>query len=219
MWNNESFIYSNQSVFQEIDQFNKTLDEVVLLSDFIDRIVSKINLCSMAFGIVGNLFCIIVLFNKHMLQKRFHYYLLALAFSDLFYCLIVFSNYAYFIINPPNLLYDLAWSTCYLTDFAYKSFDSIGVILTLIVSFDRVYAIRNPLALRNFFTYRFPKRIILFASKFIYIFIQIINENSLSNFDDSCQKLIESIHKIFDSINLLAFKTYFLVKNNSRFIS
>ncbi len=154
---------------------NRTLTDTQKTQMWFDEIVSKINFCSMLFGIFGNLICVGVLAHKKMLKKKFHFYLLALAFSDLFYCLIVFSNYVVFIFDPPNLLYDFSRFTCYFTDYIYKSFDATGVILTLIVSLDRTCAITRPIAFRNFFTLRFPKTIIIVASKLKPQYIPIQN--------------------------------------------
>lgn len=147
----------------------ETLTETQLTQMRIDEIVSKINFCSMLFGIFGNLICIGVLFHRKMLRKKFHIYLLALAFSDLFFCLIVFSNYAFYIFNPPNLLYDISWFTCLFTDYIYKSFDATGVLLTLIVSLDRIYAITRPINFRNSLTLRYPKLLVILTSK-LYLY-------------------------------------------------
>jgi len=156
---------ASQNTSLNLFQANNTLTDIERAQIWFDEIVAKVNLSSMLFGIFGNLICVGVLAHKKMLKKRFHLYLLALAFSDLFYCLTVFSNYAVFVFNPPDLLYEVSSFTCYFTDYIYKSFDATGVILTLIVSLDRTYAITRPIQFRNFFTLRFPKTIIIITSK------------------------------------------------------
>lgn len=130
--------------------------------DLIDYVVSRINLGSMLFGILGNLVCIFVLVQKSLLNRKFNWYLLALAFADLNYCLIVFANYLVYALSlsdPPQVIYDLSKITCYLTDYVVHSIDSFCVFLTLILSIDRLYAIMHPIKSRFFLTYRYPKKI------------------------------------------------------------
>ncbi len=140
---------------------NASLNPGELLQFQIDDLVSKFNMSSMLFGIAANLLCISVFANKSQLKRRFHYYLLTLAIADLLYCLIVFTNYLVFVLDPPNVLYDLSPLTCYLTDYIIGSIDSISVLTTMILSIDRVYAITRPLKFKEFPTYRFPKLLVL----------------------------------------------------------
>ncbi len=134
---------------------NSTLSPIELLQFQIDDLVSKFNMGSMLFGIFANLLCISVFANKTQLKRKFHYFLLALANADLLYCLLVFLNYLVFIIDPPNVLYDLNSFTCYLTDYIIGSIDSFCILITMVLSIDRVYAITKPLNFKEFPTYRF----------------------------------------------------------------
>ena len=140
---------------------NETQYDQEALGTF-DTIVSRINLSFMGFGILGNLACISVLFQATMLRKKFHLYLLALAFGDILYCIIVFCNYMIYIGDPPNLLFDFSEITCYFTDYIVGSIDAFCVFITLVVSVDRLYAIIRPIRIRDFATYRYPRLIVLF---------------------------------------------------------
>ena len=165
---NSQLLFDNNTI-EAIKSVAAANETYIKLQITIDTIVSKVNLVSMIFGTFGNLICLCVLCNRNMLRKKYHYYLLSLAFSDFCFCAILASYYLYFEINE-QYLYDIHWSFCYLLDYVYKSFDSVGVILTLIVSIDRTYAVRNPMDLRSFFTYRFPKSIAIVTSRSFQIF-------------------------------------------------
>ena len=125
----------------------------------IDALVSRINLGSMLFGIVGNFLCICVFKNKALLKKRFNWYLLILAFIDCIFCTIVFLNYLVFNINQERALYDLSKFTCYFTDFIVNSVDEYSVFLTLLLSIDRLNAITNPIRNKFFVTNRYQKQL------------------------------------------------------------
>lgn len=86
-----------------------------------------------------------------------------MAAADLFFCVIVFTNYYIVLTNQTSALYDYSWFTCYFTDYIVNSLDAFCVFLTLILSVDRLYAIIRPIQNKMFFTYRYPKRIAVFG--------------------------------------------------------
>ena len=131
------------------------------IHDKIDAIVSRINLVSMLFGVVGNLICMCVFNNKILLKKRFNWYLLMLALVDFVFCFIVFANYMVFTLDNAKALYDLSKFTCYFTDFIVNNVDEYSVYLTLLLSVDRLYAIRRPINIKFFVTYRYQKQLAL----------------------------------------------------------
>jgi hypothetical protein len=135
------------------------------IHDQIDAVVSRVNLASMLFGIVGNLICICVFnYNKILLKKRFNWYLLMLACVDCIFCCVVFSNYLVFTLyRQQRALYDLSSLTCYCTDFVVNSVDEYSVLLTLLLSIDRLYAIRRPINIKLFVTYRYQKQVTAFG--------------------------------------------------------
>ena len=138
------------------------MEEEELIHNQIDNVVSRINLATMLFGILGNLVCIFVLVQKSLINRKFNWYLLTLATADLIYCMILFANYLLYALSstdPPLMIYDLCKLTCFLTDYVVNSIDSFCVFVTLILSIDRLYAIKNPIKARFFITYKFPKQI------------------------------------------------------------
>ena len=125
----------------------------------IDVIAARVNYFLMLFGIVGNSLCMCVLVQKKLLGHRFNCYLLVLALVDLVFSTVVFANYSVMYTNPNRALFDLNKVACYFTDYFVHAIDSFCVIITLIVSLDRFYAIIKPIRLRSLFTNRYPKQI------------------------------------------------------------
>lgn len=129
------------------------------MHDSIDVIVTRVNFFIMLCGVVCNLVCMCVLLQKKLLGRKFNYYLLVLALADFSFSVIVFVNYCVIYQTKDRAIYDLSRFTCYLTDYIMQTLDSFCVILTLIVSLDRFYAIINPVKLRLTFINRHPKNV------------------------------------------------------------
>ena len=145
---------------QSISHFNDSLvTEKNYFTEQTDNVVSKINLTLMCFGIVGNLMCMWVLAHKKLYQKRFNRYLLMLAFVEFFFCIIAFANYLTLNLNAEvnqgrgrRALYDLSVFTCYFTGFIVNILDELSVYFVLLMSIDRLQAIRCPIKIKLFIT-------------------------------------------------------------------
>lgn len=59
---------------------------------------------------------------------------------------------------------------CYSADYIFHSLEALTAFLTLILSVDRLYAILRPMRIKSFFTYLYPKRIVLL----VYVIILAI---------------------------------------------
>lgn len=140
---------------------NETINDIQIA--YVGKLVSIINLALMIFGFIGNSFCILVFIRKELSSRKFNSYLLILAISELLYCLFILSNSLTYLTIPPKHLYDLSMFTCYTTDFFVGTIDAFCVLLTLLVSIDRLYAILYPIKVRQFFTNRYPKRVAFIA--------------------------------------------------------
>jgi hypothetical protein len=136
-----------------------------------DLEIAKINICVTFFGIIGNFLCIIILFQKKLLCRKFNFYLLLLSFSELFYCMIVIVNSSKFYFDTPRFIFDMSSITCLFTDYLVGAIDGYCVLLTLVLSVDRLYAIAKPMRSRHFLTSRYPKRVAFFC----FILVLIIN--------------------------------------------
>ena len=145
---------------ENISHFSNSLTtEKHYFTEQTDYIVSKINLTLMLFGIVGNLVCMWVLAHKKLYQKRFNRYLLILALVEFFFCIIAFANYLTLNLNAEvnqgrgrRALYDLSVFTCYFTGFIVNILDELSVYFVLLMSIDRLQAIRCPIKNKSFIT-------------------------------------------------------------------
>ena len=136
---------------------------------YIDNIVSRFNLGSMFFGIIANFLCITVYCHRKQLQTRFQIYLLAVAITDFCFCIIIFLNYLIYVVDTPNVLYDYSYLTCYFTDYIVGCLTAFSTLMTLILSFDRFVAVKNPLMLKSRLTQTHPKLIIFFSAAWTFI--------------------------------------------------
>ena len=150
-----------------------------IVSKHTDHIVSQLNVALMFFGIVGNMTCLCVLTNRKLYKKRFNRYLLTLAFVELCFSSIVFANYLIFSLYQPKehhhhhrrrTLYDLSRFTCYYIDFIVNILDELSVYLMLLLSIDRLYAIREPIKTKLFVTQQKQKRCVLAGVLLIVFF-------------------------------------------------
>ena len=150
-----------------------------IVSKHTDHIVSQLNVALMFFGIVGNMTCLCVLTNRKLYKKRFNRYLLTLAFVELCFSSIVFTNYLIFSLYQPKehhhrrrTLYDLSRFTCYYIDFIVNILDELSVYLMLLLSIDRLYAIREPIKTKLFVTQQKQKRCVL-AGVLLVVFFNL----------------------------------------------
>ena len=209
---------SNGSVY--IENLSKSLN--VTLNSFdtydkdylespTDRISAVINLGIMIFGVLGNLICILVFSQKALLNRRFNWYFLALSFADLIFCFILLTNYSSYALfrshrlsigRIPLHLYDLSELTCVLYEYMLNTTDAFSVFLTLTLSIDRLYAITNPIKVRMFVTYRFPKHIIVI----IYLALHLIKSPEI--FLGGKKFKIEDEDLVPDQLNSSNIKTF-----------
>lgn len=66
---------------------------------------------------------------------------------------------------------DLSWATCNLVDLTFEILNAFNLLLVLVLSIDRLYAIVNPLKLKMFFTYKYTKRIIPLVFLLVLLFV------------------------------------------------
>ena len=89
--------------------------------------------------------CSIYVFSQKKLQKRkLNNYLLILAVFELIFCTILFSDYMFRTVYiKPMFLHDLNIYTSMFFDFSIHFIDSFESVLTLILSVDRLLAMKN----------------------------------------------------------------------------
>jgi hypothetical protein len=165
------FYIDNNSI---LENFNNSIDdfmEPMTIHDHIADIIININFFTMLFGIFANIFSMIIFLQRELRVRKYNWYLAMLSFFDFTFCFIVFTSYLVLRhSNPTKSLFDLNIVTCFMTDYIVNLIDSCCVILTLILSIDRLYAILSPFNSRNFYIYRYPKK----TAFITFVFLTII---------------------------------------------
>ena len=115
--------------------------------------ICHITVILMLLGIVGNILSVYVFLQR----KRRHFYLLLLASFELVFCVIIFIDYFFrMIYNKSMFLHDLNIFINIIIDFLIHTIDSFTVIITLLLSIDRLYAIQHPIKINYFITKLHP---------------------------------------------------------------
>ena len=141
----------------ELINLNDSCNETLAIIDpyilsFTD-IACKVNLIIMSLGVIGNILCLYVFSKKKMIIRKFNWYLLILSIFEIIFCLILFIDYLYRVFNIlPIFLHDLNQFTNILFDFTIHTTDSFIIVITLVLSVDRLYAIKDPIKAKNFIT-------------------------------------------------------------------
>ena len=113
----------------------------------------KGNFILMLTGLLCNIICICVFLHKKNIIRKFNWYLLVLAVFELIFCLTQSVDHLHRLITiPPTFLHAINLRINITIDFIIHSSDSYATILTLLLSIDRLYAIKNPLKIRKFVT-------------------------------------------------------------------
>jgi hypothetical protein len=134
--------------FMLINNTNSTLDDE---AKSIQDTVFYTNICIMAIAILGNIISIYVFLKKSILKKRFNWYLLVSTMLEIIFCTIIMADYL-FAIFQSQFLHDNNEISRVLIDFSVHTSDSCIGILTVFLSLDRLYAIKYPLDIKEYFT-------------------------------------------------------------------
>jgi hypothetical protein len=149
--------HSNEHIFNKTGYFPEYHN--------IERTISYLNLIILIFsGILGNICCIYVYLQKSMRKRKFHWYLLVLAIFELIFSLILSLDYLFKMLNKDSIfLHDVNVYINMFIDYLIHMIDSYTTVLILILSIDRLYAIKHLTDQRNFITYKHAKLLILFS--------------------------------------------------------
>ena len=118
-----------------------------------EHISSSFTLFLMGIGVFVNTLSVIIFLQKKLLKSKFNWYLLLLAIIELVFCLIVLINYLFSVINETKVyLHELNKISGIIIDFIIHTSNSCSNLLTLLLSIDRLYAIKFPLKIKLFVT-------------------------------------------------------------------
>ncbi len=129
----------------------------------------------MSVGILGNTISIYVLQKKNIRKNKFNWYLLVVSILRLLFCMIVFIDYIFSKIYVEEIfLHDLNKISSLIIDFVLHTSDSCVVTLTLFLSLDRLYAIRQPMKIKEFMTH-FHAKLVISSSLITVIVLKIVS--------------------------------------------
>jgi hypothetical protein len=160
----------------------------------LDEIGFNLNISSMALGVVNNMITIFVLLHKRLRKRKFNWYLLALTIFEFIFCLTVFTDYIFIKFNKEQIfLHDLNEVSFMVIDYIIHSTDSCSVVLTLLLTIDRLYAIKKPMKIKQFVTNLHAKKLMTLC-----LFLLISLKTSSFTF---CQfNLDNNVHLIYCSL-------------------
>ena len=154
------------SLYNIIYQFDKDIVKIKEIAFILSTIF-------MTLGIFDNIICIYAFLQDKLLEKKFNWYLLITSVFKLIFCITLISDYICLKIHH-KFLHDLNKIVGLLIDFVIHTSDSCIALLTVFLSLDRLYAIRHPLKLKDFFTNLHAKYLIS-SSLCIFIVLVIFN--------------------------------------------
>jgi hypothetical protein len=194
---------------------NDKLD--ININDFTE-IFYHLNLSIMTIGIIGNAFCIFIFLKRNVLAQKFKYYLMILALCELIFCIILFLDYLFRYIHPDHiLLHQFNKILTILFDYLVHTLDAFLCVITLTLSIDRLYAIRNPLKIKLFITNLHSKFLTIII--FVSVTILKVPTVTLCNHNDNdhglvsyCSLLTPVIFNILPII-LVLITNVFLIKD------
>jgi hypothetical protein len=147
---------------KNFSQLNQTLyivdENMINLADNSYRI----NFMLILIGIIDNSICIYVFLQRKMIKIKFNWYLLVLAIFELLFCFILFIDYSFRLIyQKPMFLHDFNVFANIIIDYILHLIDSYVTLVTMILSIDRIQAIKNPTEIKKLITYTQSKRLIV----------------------------------------------------------
>ena len=151
---------------------SKTFEEMIETSiektfditrDHMATVVCDINIYLMVFGLVTNICSLCVFLNVKMRQRKFNWYLLINALFEIIFCKILFIDYIFTKYKNKIFLHDINSIFNVIIDFTTHSSDSCSTLLAILLSLDRLYAIKWPLNIKNFVTQLHAKKLILMS--------------------------------------------------------
>ena len=122
------------------------------------------NLILMILGALDNFMAFCTFLQKDLRKRKFNWYLLTITIFEIFFCCTGFIDYIFLKIYDQNIfLHDLNKISYITVDYILHTSDSCVVVLTLLLSIDRLYAIKHPLKIKEFITNLHAKKTIFIS--------------------------------------------------------
>ena len=145
-------------------------ESIIKLSEHI----SKFHFVMMVFGTINNLLCVYVFASKEFRKLKFNWYLITIALLEVIFCSFLTVHYSLKIffgkqIFSNKLVIVFMDFVNMIMDFSIHTCDSSVAVLTLLLSLDRLYAIKKPLNIRKFITNLHAKALIIISLSVIIL--------------------------------------------------
>ena len=118
-----------------------------------------VNLVLMFVGMIGNILSVYAFYKKKMRMRNFNWYLLLVAIFELYYCLILFTDYLLKLIFTQNYYFNEFSAIISMAIDSTQAVDTFVILITLILAIDRYITIKNPKKKKFFITNLHPKYI------------------------------------------------------------
>jgi hypothetical protein len=168
---------SLEDFYEFVKDRDKNKDDLFHLIDSIHTI-DRINLIILIIGILANILCIGIFAQKNLLKRKFNWYLLIISVFEFIFCSTLAIDYAHRLLDEDILfLHNVNMINYIIIDFIIHTSDSFTIILTLILTIDRLYAIFYPIKIKHFMTNTKSKSLTLTA----FIIVSLIKVSTAVN--------------------------------------
>lgn len=184
------------------------------------RTLSRINFIFMSFGLISNTLSILIFSTKALRKSKFNVYLLILAIIELNFCLTIWIDEIFgLVVDTPKTLSEISYELQVLFHFMSSFLDSFAIMITLILSIDRYYAILRPLRIKDFITTKNTKLSVLLGLlvcllvKLIAIPLIIFKDRSIFVIYETV--IAAALLVITPAIAILVLNTLLIIKINN----
>ena len=140
----------------------------------IKEVALFLSIIFMILGIIDNSISIYAFLQKKLLENSFNWYLLLVTIFKLIFCTTLFTDYLFNKVYYEHIfLHDLNKYATIIIDFIIHTSDSCIALLTVFLSLDRLYSIRHPLKVKDYFTNSHAKALISISLFFFILFLTL----------------------------------------------
>jgi hypothetical protein len=145
---------------------NMSLEEDLIKGE---TVACYLNIGILVFGVIMNTISISAFAHKELRKRKFNWYLLVLTIVELIFCLIVLTDYMFSVFGERIFLHAFNKITNILIDFTIHTSDSYITALTLLLTLDRLYAIKRPMQIKMFITNLHAKKMMTISLLIVFL--------------------------------------------------
>ena len=134
-----------------IEQINFTIFSETNVE--LNKTATYLNMILLIAGTIDNFMTFYVLLHKPFRKRIFNWYLLTLTIFEFIFCFTAFIDFIFLkIFNQESTFNEFQKISFLIIDYVIVTSDTCIGVITILLSMDRLYAIRNPMKLKVFFT-------------------------------------------------------------------